>query len=86
MSTERLNECIRQLAAAVELQAVKDFFDETYPQKKRERIPRELRSSWMQNLTNGFSIVVAEQLELHPEEIRARILKCESEETANALS
>ena len=77
---------IRQLAAAVMLQAVKDYFDETYSQKKRKRIPQELRSRWMQDLTNGFSLIVVEQLELHPEEIRARILKCESEEFADALS
>ena len=77
---------IRQLAASVMLQAVKDYFDETYPQKKRKIIPKELRSRWMQEFTNGISLVVAEQLELHPEEIRARILKCESEEFADALS
>ena len=77
---------IRQLAAAVMLQAVKDYFDETYSQKKRKRIPQELRSRWMQDFTNGFSLIVVEQLELHPEEIRARILKCESEETIDALS
>ena len=62
---------IRQLAAAVILQAVKDFLDGSTA-KKRE-ILKDLRSAWMRNFTNGTSVNVAEQLENHPEEIRARM-------------
>ena len=69
---------IRQLAAAVTLQAVKDFFHSSTAKKKI--ILKDLRSAWMRNLTNGTSANVAEQLEKHPEEIRERVRRHESEE------
>jgi hypothetical protein len=61
---------IRQLAAAVVLQAVKDFFNGSAAKKKI--ILADLRSPWVKTLTNGTSKNVAEQLEKHPEEIRER--------------
>ena len=66
---------IRQLAAAVVMQAVKDYFGAKSTPKRRTQILKDLRSAWMQNLTNGTSANVAEQLELHPEEIRKRMRK-----------
>lgn len=71
---------IRQLAAAVMLQAVEDYFSKKATPKKRQIILKDLRSRWMQDFTNGISLIVVEQLELHPDEIRARVCKCESEE------
>lgn len=64
---------IRILAAAITLQAVKDYFQSTANGKKA--ILKDLRSPWMLMLTDGQSIVVAEQLEKHPEEIRERLRK-----------
>lgn len=75
---------IRQLAAAVTLQAVKDFCNGS--DKKKVKILKDLHSRWMQDFTNGHSLIVAEQLELHPDEIRARVCKYESEELNNAVS
>lgn len=66
---------IRQLAAAVELRAVKDYFNKKSTPEKRKVILKDLRSCWMQELTNGNSLVVAEKLEFHPNEIKTRILK-----------
>jgi hypothetical protein len=62
---------VRQLAAKVILQAVKDFFNSSAAGK--QQILKDLRSSWMRDFTNGTSVNVAEQLEKHPEEIRERI-------------
>jgi hypothetical protein len=62
---------IRNLACAIVLQAVKDYF-KTTPQKQKV-ILKDLRSPYMDMLTNGTSVVVAEQLEKNPEEIAARI-------------
>lgn len=66
---------IRQLAAAVTLQAVKDFFSGST--KKKQIILADLRSAWMRNFTNGTSVNVAEQLEKNPEEIRERFRRHE---------
>ena len=66
------NEAIRRLAAAVTMQAVRDFF-RTKSEKSRKAILKDLRSHWMDMLTNGTSINVAEQLEKHPAEIAERL-------------
>lgn len=66
---------IRELACAVVLQAVKDYFGRKSTPKKRTKILKELRSSWMRNFSNGTSVNIADELEKHPKEIRARILK-----------
>ena len=64
---------IRELACAIVMQAVRDYFRSSTA--KKAIILADLRSSYMDTLTNGLSIVVAEQLELHPEEIRQRMYK-----------
>ena len=68
---------IRQLAAAITLQAVKDYFNGSA--KKKQLILKDLRSDWMQSLTGGTSKNVAEQLELHPKEIRERLRRHSSD-------
>lgn len=74
---------IRNLACAIVLQAVRDYFTkeeyktekktESMFAKKRKTILKDLRSPYMEMLSNGTSVVVAEQLEKHPEEIVARM-------------
>ena len=64
---------IRNLAAAITLQAVKDFVYGT--DKERKTIVKDLRSSRMNLITSGQSIIVAEQLEKHPNEIIERVRK-----------
>jgi hypothetical protein len=63
---------IRSLAAATVMQAVQDYFQAPNEQKQ---ILRDLRSEWMQYLSNGISLTVAEQLERNPKQIRARLRK-----------
>ena len=72
------DQAIKSLAAAVMLQAVKDYFK--MAQSKRAEIIKDLRSRWMQDLSGGMSLVVAEQLLKHPAEIRARVLVFEKDE------
>lgn len=70
-------ENIRELSCATILQAVRDFVaSEDYEHKI---ILRELRSAWMDLLTQGLSCVVAEQLEKHPDDIVKRIRKCKED-------
>lgn len=63
---------VRNLACAVMIQAAKDYCEQD-DLKKREKILKDLRSNWMETFTEGTSIVIAEQLELHPKEIAARL-------------
>lgn len=68
----------RQLGFAVAIRAVKDYFQGGEGHKKV--ILREFRSQWLDLLTNGMGEQIAEQLELHPEEIKARLGKDDEEE------
>ena len=64
---------IKDLTSAITLQAVRDYFSKGATPKKRRKILRELRSTWMDFITDGMSVIVAEQLELHPDEIAERL-------------
>jgi hypothetical protein len=65
----------RQLACAITYQAVKDYCGATV--HGRRAILKDLRSSWMDFITNGTSLTVADELEKHPTEIEARMRKME---------
>lgn len=69
---------IRNLACAIIMQAVKDYFQSASSQKAA--ILEDLRSPYMDMLSNGTSVLVAEQLELHPEEIKARLYNIPEED------
>ena len=69
---------IRNLACAIIMQAVRDYLRSA--SGKKELILKDLRSPYMDMLSNGMSVVVAEQLEKHPEEIRARLRKYANKE------
>lgn len=69
---------IKNFAAAILLQAVKDFCYGGEATKKA--VLEDLKSSWMSFLTDGESDIVAEQLMAHPKEIRQRIIRMEKEE------
>lgn len=62
---------VRNLACAVIMQAVRDYFRAS--KNNQKEILKELRSTWMQALSDGTSVIIAEQLELRPEEIAARM-------------
>ena len=61
----------KQLAAAITLQAVKEYVYAT--RAKQKAILKDLRSAWMDFITDGFSLIVAEQLEKRPDEIRENL-------------
>lgn len=60
---------IRELACATLLVAIKDFFKGV---ETRHKILKDLRSEWMDYLTDGLSIKLAHELETNPEQIRTR--------------
>jgi len=66
-----MEQSIRQLGSAVILQAVKDFFE--VPPKKQKVIIKDLKSEWMNFLTDGKSLIVAEQLKSNPGKIKRMV-------------
>lgn len=62
---------IKNLGAAIIMQAVKDYFEATTHQQKA--IIKDLKSDWLDFITNGTSIVVADRLKSNPEDIRRRL-------------
>lgn len=76
---------IHDLACAIVLQAVRDYFvkdkykskekTEEMFAKKQRRILKDLRSEYMNFISGGLSVVAAEKLERNPKEIRARLRK-----------
>lgn len=69
------NSDVRELTCAITMQAVRDYFARGVTADKQRLILRELRSEWMDYITNGTSVFVAEQLEKNPKEIKARLRK-----------
>lgn len=63
----------RNLACAITMQAVRDYFAPNATDKKRREILKDLRSQWMDFITDGLSITIANQLEKNPDEIRERV-------------
>ena len=75
----------RQLIASVVLQGVRDYC-RTRSEPKRNKILKDLRSKRMDFMSDGMSIIAAEQLEKNGDAIRARILNEEDEEYLNSDS
>ena len=67
----------RHLAIAMVRQAMKDYF--AGGKARKQAILKELRSDWDDFLTDGLSVMVAEQLEKNPKEIKQRFKKAEEE-------
>lgn len=75
----------RELGIAVVRQAIKDYFGinktiSPTPNKAQKRaILKELRSDWDDFITGGLSLMVADQLEKNPKEIKQRLINAEKE-------
>ena len=78
ISEMQLEYNLRQLAAAICYQGVKDYCKLKSIHRKQV-ILDDLRTPYMDFITSGISTVAAEQLEKNEEEIKARIFN-ESEE------
>ena len=67
----KMPEAIRNLGAAVLLQATKDYVAGS--EKTQRAILKDLRSPWLILLTDGMSETVARKLENNAEEISKRL-------------
>jgi hypothetical protein len=69
---------IDNLASAVLLQAAKDYCFGSA--RERNNVIKDLNSQWMDFLTQGRAKVVAQELELHADEIKERLRRHSKEE------
>lgn len=76
-----MNDAYKQLGYAVAIQALKDFFYTTEENKKV--IIKDLKSKWMDWLTGGLSVQLAEKLETEPKEVKKRFKKALAKEEEN---
>ena len=67
------NTQVRNLACAITMQAVRDYFNDGVTAARQQAILKELRSTYMQFITDGTSVTIAEQLEKNPKEIAERL-------------
>lgn len=70
---------VRELACAIVMQAVRDYTSKNATRRKRQAILDDLRSEWMDFLSNGTSLLAAEQLEKNPEAIAERLRRLPKE-------
>lgn len=70
----------RNLACAITLQATKDYLEAGTTDAKKQAILKELRSPYMQLITNETSLTVAERLEKNPKAIADRLNKMPNED------
>lgn len=73
----------RQLGMAVTLQSLKDFIEADPIEQKA--IIADLRTPYMEFLSNGLSVPLADRLEKNPTEICNRIKKALEDEEARAF-
>ena len=68
----------KHLGCAVTVRAVKDFFRAKTDEKKQEII-KDLRSEWMEWLTEGLAEQVADKLESDPDGVKCRFKQMEKQ-------
>ena len=71
---------VRQLSAAILMRAVRDYCHAGASVGAKRAILKDLRSDWMDFLTGGQSLVIAEQLEKNRDEIAKRLNIYEEDE------
>ena len=67
------NENYQQLGYAVAVQAIRDFFNGS--KKNKDAVIKDLKSPWMDLLTNGLSLHLAKELETNPKQVLRRFNK-----------
>lgn len=75
-----MEENYKALGCAVITQAIKDYFNKETDKEEKKEIIRDLKSPWMDYLTNGLSLMAAQQLKENPGAICRKLRKVEKEE------
>lgn len=73
----------RQLGKAITYEAIREFIEKEDKPKEQAKIIRQLRSGYMDLISGGLSVILAEKLETNPEPICARVRKEEEERKKN---
>ena len=70
----------RQLGASITYQAIRDYIAAEHEPKKQTVIIKQLRSPWMDLISNGLAPILADKLETNPKEICDRVKRYDREE------
>lgn len=70
----------RSLGKAIVYEAIKEFAEEKNNPSMQRKILKDLRSPYMDFVSEGMSVIVAEKLETNPDEICDRVRRFEEEE------
>ena len=70
----------KQLGYAVVIQAIKDYIEAEHSPKKQRAIIKQLRSPWLDWLSNGLSVQLADRLKTNARETYDRLKKSYNEE------
>ena len=81
-----INNNYRQLGASITLQAIRDFIEARHEPKKQAAIIKQLRSPYMELISDGLSPMLAEKLETRPREVCNRVKKFDREENLSHKS
>lgn len=69
----------RSLGKAIVYEAIKEFAEEKNNPKMQQKILKDLRSPYMDFVSEGISVIVAEKLATNPDEICDRVRRFEEE-------
>ena len=75
-----INHNYRQLGATITYQAIRDFIEAKSEPKKQTVIIKQLKSPYMDLISNGLAPILAEKLESNPNEVCDRVKKFDREE------
>lgn len=74
-----INDAYKNLGCAVVLSLAKWFFENGTSKSRKQTIIKDLKSDYMVAFSDGWSLVVAEQLKKNPKEIAMRLKKYKEE-------
>ena len=69
----------KNLGCAIVLEAVKEYFEVGTTDSKKKTILKHLKQDFIVAISDGLSLVVAEQIKKNPKEIAMRLKKCKEE-------
>lgn len=75
------DECYRELGAVITYQAIRDFIACRKEPAKRAAIIKQLKSPYMDLISNGLAPILAEKLETNPREVCNRVKQIDKEDT-----
>jgi hypothetical protein len=75
-----ITENYRQLGMKITYESIREFIEENGHPKKQGVIIKQLKTPYMNFISNGLSVILAEKLETNPTEVCDRVKKLDEED------